>query len=687
MEKVKLFFFLFFCVTIVVVYRAWFGTGLLISGDVGMIFHSMYGNNYLYPYSWYWNQGAGIGGNAIALLLIYFDFAFAEKIFGQIGNLPWTIIERISYFFPFLIFGTISSLVLAKKSFPKNPFYLLSPFIFLVNSYILMVVAGEQLWIFLSYAISPLVLYLFLQETDHVVDKEKANLKLSLLIGLLYSFQVLLDIRVAYITLFAAFFYWLFVVAEKKSMKKVITSLVYVFLIPGVMTFLIHTFWIIPVLITNQSPLKQFGAAYTSLDAVKYFSFATFEDTISLLHPNWWENIFGKVGFLRPEFLFLPLLAFSSLFFVSRGKNTKIARYVIFFLFIGLIGAFLAKGANDPFGGVYLWMFGHIPGFVLFRDPTKWYLLIAVSYAMLIPFTLWNMYEWIEVKTKFLITSKIINFQNIFILGIACYFLFLIKPAIAGQLGGVFKTTQIPSEYSVLENFLSSQPQFFRTLWVPTIQSFGLNSKDHPAIPGQAFLETNNAFSTVRTIKTKEDILKDASVKYVIVPYDSQREIFVKDRRYNETIYEKTVDEMKHISFLKQVNGFGKIAVFEISNPKDHIWSPEDGIIKRYKNINPTKYEIDIQQAKKGDVVVFSDSYDHGWVARVGGDSVVKITSTKFDGFFNSFVLTKDGNYTLELNYSPQKYVDMFLWISVGSFFTFLALLIFLTYRKNDKLV
>ena len=33
---------------------------------------------------------------------------------------------------------------------------------------------------------------------------------------------------------------------------------------------------------------------------------------LSLLHPNWPENLFGKVYFLQPEFLILPILAFSA---------------------------------------------------------------------------------------------------------------------------------------------------------------------------------------------------------------------------------------------------------------------------------------------------------------------------------------------------------------------------------------
>ncbi|EKD86147.1 MAG: hypothetical protein ACD_37C00447G0001, partial [uncultured bacterium] len=116
-------------------------------------------------------------------------------------------------------------------------------------------------------------------------------------------------------------------------------------IIPFFITFLLNSYWIIPTLVLRINPLYDLGQIYTSFGAVKFFSFATLENTISLLHPNWPENLFGKVSFMKPEFLIIPILAYSSLLFI-KNIETKIKKYIIFFAVLGLVGAFLAKGAN-----------------------------------------------------------------------------------------------------------------------------------------------------------------------------------------------------------------------------------------------------------------------------------------------------------------------------------------------------
>jgi hypothetical protein len=80
-----------------------------------------------------------------------------------------------------------------------------------------------------------------------------------------------------------------------------------------------------------------------------------------------------------------------------------------------------------------------------------------------------------------------------------------------------------------------------------------------------------------------------------------------------------------------------------------------------YKYINPTKYEVNVQNVKKGDVLVFSEGFDKNWQAKTVGYST---NSTSHDKLFNSFVLEKDDDYSLEIYYKPQKWVNLGLWIS-----------------------
>ena len=260
----------------------------------------------------------------------------------------------------------------------------------------------------------------------------------------------------------------------------------------------------------------------------------------------------------------------------------------------------------------------------MFRDPTKWYTLVAISYSMLIPFTIWKIYEWLRSSKFFRQKADqplADNFQYLkFILIDYCFcLLYLIRPALLGQLTGTFKATAVPSDYIKLEKFLSSENSFSRVLWVPTLQRFGYYSNNHPAVSANDFFKTgghSNIFNKIN-ITEGSKILQEAGVRYVIVPYDSQGEIFLKDRKYDEKSYLKTIKDVEGIKWLKKVDCsiakllncsdpvFGKVAVFEVPNPRDHFWSPSGNIIKNYKYINPTKYIVELKNAKKEMLLFF----------------------------------------------------------------------------------
>ena len=88
--------------------------------------------------------------------------------------------------------------------------------------------------------------------------------------------------------------------------------------------------------------------------------------------------------------------AYNDLIFFLKSNKRKI----VFFAFLGLTGSFLAKGMNGPFGEAYAFLFKYFPGFVMFRDPTKWYLLVILSYSILIPFVLSQIVQLIRNNQK-----------------------------------------------------------------------------------------------------------------------------------------------------------------------------------------------------------------------------------------------------------------------------------------------
>lgn len=632
-------------------------TQFFLRGDFRFFWPESIKDFVTFPSAWDSSLNTGIGHSQLPALWIisYFNFTTLFTKFG----LDWNLIQILFWILPAFFISFFSSLTLFNYLFSRQlrdpaaagkekRYSLISGLIYSLNTYFLMILMGGQLGVSLAYSLVPLVFLRFAKLLDY------PNIKNSILCGLALSLQILFDPRIVFITLISVLLYSTFNFSKIRKITNKISLL-----IPFGIAILLNIFWVLPLVITKSSAIP---AEFDSVSGFKFFSFAEFSNSLSLIHPNWPENIFGKTYFLDPKFLLLPILAFSSLFF---SKN----KIILYFSTISLLGIFLAKGANPPFGEINSWLFQNVPGMSMFRDPTKWYILVALSYSLLIPFSLIEISRLVQRKMKF----SIYNFQ----LTNYLYFLFIVYSLLLiTPIFGQFKVQQVPNDYVQLKNFLVNQKDFSRTLWIPKWQRFGYFSNNHPAIGREELLKGN---ARKQISKLDQDSLRDMSVKYIVVPYDSGGEIFLKDRKYNEKEYQETISNLRKISWLREARGFGKIGVFEISNPKNHFWSPSENVKVAYQSVSSTEYKMKVQDVKKGDMLIFSEGFDKNWIAE---SSRFKVESSKFNKNLNSFKLPENGNYELRVNYSPQKYVEAGLWLSGVTLF---GLLVYLSFGKHLK--
>lgn len=362
-------------------------THVATGGDWLVFFPQYIQNLSWFPSIWSPTNGVGLGQNIAFVLGFKTVFAIEAKFFTIFLHLPWSITEKLMFFLPFWIGGALGSYLLGKSFFAKQLQRWLLVVVYMLNTYSLMLVGGGQMGVALAYATVPWILACFF---FWVSSRAKYNSWLFLS-TLFFAFLLLTDSRIALLTFGICFAYVVCIVRQKKTFL--------IFCMSTFFSVLLNAFWVLPTVVVHDI---QVSSAYTTANIVKFLSFATFENTLSLLHPNWPENIFGKVTFMRPEFLILPLLAFSSILFVTLKKKKEISQnaLIIFFITLGLIGTFLSKGTQDPVGSVYFWMFTHVKGFVLFRDPTKWYLFSIVSYSYLIPYSVGEIYTWLQRRLK-----------------------------------------------------------------------------------------------------------------------------------------------------------------------------------------------------------------------------------------------------------------------------------------------
>ena len=684
MSKVILFIVLSF---ILFIYSSWFSNGPHTATDFKYIFANMYDNRPLFPDSWNPTENNGLGSFASPLQWVNTVYAIPIYLFGKGLSLQWEYVSTIGFFIPFLVGGFLGSYSLGIYLFKRNIFSYIVPLMYMTNTFVLMMIGGGQLIaVGLAYATLPWFILAFLR-LFNALDKEKNGKKVfhaTYFFILASFFLILFDLRYVFMAILVVAFYcvfaYLFIIDKHsllfKEKKRVIVSFISIIL----SLIALHSFWLIPTVLYGQNTLQEQGAAYSSSESLAFFSFAKFENSISLLHPNWPENVFGKIQFMRPAFILFPLIAFSSLLFLSKNKNRE-SMHSIFWVLLALLGAFLAKGVNEPFGFIYTWLFDYVPGFSLFRDPSKWYALVALSYSVLIPFTISAFYDRFKQKKQVTFRKLKISLQSkgiylyhlVFVILIGLY-IYLLTPIMLGMGNGTFTYQTIPPEFKTISERLDSQNIFFRTLWYPQTPRFTYATNKHPAISANVFFDAYDpqAFSKVFEDEKTCERLRIAGVKYIIIPNDVYSEIFTVDYIYSNMQKQSFIESLQLLSCVSSYETVGQSRIYELDSYKDKVWSSNNASDISYAQSDLSSFKVVIKNAKKDDMLVLSESYHPEWKAY---ESSVMIPSDKYKSY-NSFILPKDGNYEVDINFEIQKWVTIGTWISILSYVVFFIITI-----------
>ncbi len=583
------------------------------------------------PQAWDSSLNTGIGQSGLSTLWINQYLNLTSSL--TTAGLPWPLVALIFWQLPPLILSALGAYYAFGLLFPNMKRWgYVAAIIYTCNTYFFLMYLGGQLGVALAYGVFPFVVGKIISS---LLSKEGA--RSTVVNGFLLGLLVLFDIRIAFLAVLFVVFAW---VHGSRSVR----DGMYCIVIPLCVATGLHAYWILPLVLFRQNPLAGAGVVAVG-EALSFFSFADFSHAFSLLHPNWPENIFGKTYFLQPEFLLIPLAAF----FVLLVRKKEYAGNVRFFAFVALTGAFLSKGTQEPFGVVYERLYSVLPGFTMFRDPTKFYSITALAYAMLIP----HMVHWVSEHARRLLKNR----NASFIVVVIVVFLWLVPlQTHALRIVHSLKGYTLPEEYGRLTRFLADQPQFFRTLWIPQWQRFGYFSDMHPAIGRFELLRDASAAGQLVELHVPQmqEKLSRLAVKYIIVPYDSEKELFLHDRTYDEQQYNQTLTALRGTEWLKEIRGFGDIGVFELIHPGQRRFfvegKPDLQVASRRKSA--TQYEV-TNPSREGSVIVFSEAFDPKWIAKAGS---VRISSLETPDGLNSFAVSESVS-TLLVEYDPQRAV------------------------------
>jgi len=490
------------------------------------------------------DKSYGFGFSRLPSLWYDYPIRLFTKIFVTLG-FSWFIIEKLLWLSVFFL-AIYSSYALLRYILGKNIWTLIAPLIYVSNTYFLLLFGGGQLGVALGFGFAPLVLLKFLELID-IPDKRIS--RNSLIHGLLVGLLLCFDLRLGYITIAIAGLYFLFHILIYRK-KDFISVGIQVFIIPGLIAGLLNALWILPTILAGGG-VASLGEQFTNPAILSFLSFADFSHAISLLHPNWPENLFGKVYFMQPEFLVIPIVAFFALLTIDKKVNDT-TKKISFFGLLALIGAFLAKGVNAPFGGIFQWMFIHVPGFIMFRDPTKFYLLVAVGYSVLIPYTLQHIAKKIKINDVIVFTIFIV------------FWCFSIRPVLLGKMKGNFQPPRISADYVHLKDLLVADGKPSRTLWIPQKDAFAYMSDVHPLLTSDQLFNSASVSAVISLIQKPEFMkrLAVSGIGYVIVPTDLEKRLFLTDYRFNPKERNLLITSLKQTTLI-QDNDFRDVAVFK----------------------------------------------------------------------------------------------------------------------------
>lgn len=538
---------------------------------------------------------AGFGISRLPILWIAYPIELITKLFYSIG-ISWFVTEKILWITAFAL-AFSGAYALSKYLFRERVSAITSAVIYGVNTYSLLLFGGGQIGVLLAYGFLPFVIRNSLGIFDRIFSSKnnqelRANNQELILSSFYFGLLGILDVRVL---LMALGLITLFVTLASIRRIRVIGYIHMIFrtvLFPALVSIPLHLYWIIPY-VKYQKMFSPVGNEFTDVGMLKFLSFTDFSHALSLLHPNWPENLFGRVYFLQPEFLILPIVAFLSLVFIHQKQtiNSRLMinderlmkasalnnsgsliinhkSFVQFFALLALISAFLAKGVNEPFGSIYQWMFDRIPGFILFRDSTKFYIPIALSYAILIPYTLSKLARWINDKGLRIKDKNQSLIMYLLSLIFIVFWFITLRPLFMGQLSGNFKPIVIPNDYVLFKQILVNDLSFGRTLWLPRKENISFASDMHPSLSSTDLWKESSPAGIAKIVRDESmsRFLSDEKISYIVIPPDIEKRIFLSDYKYDPTEKDVLVRGISSLGWGK-VDGFSDLIVFRNPTP------------------------------------------------------------------------------------------------------------------------
>lgn len=375
---------------------------------------------------------------------------------------------------------------------------------------------------------------------------------------------------------------------------------------------LLNCYWIVPTFFGSGSE-SVFAFASPSL----FFPYHTLLNGLFLSHPFW--SIGGMLGFSQQipfiSLVVFPLLVCGGMLAVRREHRFIVLMFTGLFLFF----LFFLKQNNPPLVGVYQWCFENVPGFQMFRESSKFGLIVVFSGSILAAFGLDALCSLRRSWFRF----SAVRLGAIGV--ILAFFLAGVVPVVTRDVRTLFIPSNPPRDEVAVKDFFIREDGFFRVLWVPRKTLWGYYSTDHPSLSlmdmldkeWQTFPVRNPDLADVLGAEQAATLFREASIRYIVVPNDLREEGIFSD-----------IDRETVLAFLDASSALDRIevpgstyAVYRVHDSYRHIEVLDrqgggilSGVAIDERSMSSTRKEFTVRGAPKTFSILLTDRYADGWV-------------------------------------------------------------------------
>lgn len=684
MKDINFRYFLFL-IPILLIMFSWFSTGRIISNNSEENLNILnpkksaeYYSTSLYP----------IGTGVLIPLHIGRYPAFLFLSYFQNLGLPPFLIQGL-FLGIIMLVGVLAMYLLINKGFEMVwQVAAIGSIFYLLNLY-----SMTQIWKrflyngMISWAYLPLFLFLWMKSFT------SSDLKwpiLFLLISPIFSYTFS---HPAYFFTFwiPTCIFLIFQLPYFKLKKLDILRLIFKAVVIFFLWILINIWWIYPLFKTGGSYMTEnipnWQANFDSLLGVsKYFGTL---DILLLRQKAYFEKGSPLSAewfyFYNNFFSFLISLALFAIVILGIIKsNTQ--RYFKYLFSLLLIGWFISKGSNFPFGYTFFYLlFKVLPSTATLRNPyEKFGTVYLLAYSVFFAFGFYFIISKLKSKWRYLITS----FMTILFFGILVY------PMWNGDMFPPKHRLNIPADYSQANEYLKSVSSN-RVFFVPFTTviekvrfKWGYEGEDpsENLIESQTITEAyvpimKNVYELIPKyldnknlpmllgllgadhIILRKDLVYPDPIPTSLRTIENFDTVFgvTKDKEIGDLVlYGIDKDLVKPIIFatkLEEVQsteeGLNKVVNGEIK-PRDsgfvNVDIPNTGDILpiiNYTEVSSTHYRVMIKEASSPFSLVLNNTYDNLWQARIEKDIVTQHFIA--NGFANGWFIDKRGNFSIEI--------------------------------------